>query len=152
MFFIQPTADSVEAALRSWTWLPIEDKKPYAVTVLGDVFLEDDKGLWFLDRIEGTLSFAADSHERLQQILDSEAGQDHYLWFTLVEAAKVEEMHLDDNECYDFKVAPILGGAVELENIEIREFELVLLVAGQVHGQMQATAASTDVDENKLVG
>ncbi len=145
MLFIQPTPESVTTALQSWSWLPIEDKSPFAVTAMGDVFLEAADGIWFLDRIEGKLVFAAETQDRLQEILDSEEGQDHYLWYTLVESATDQSMHLDDIECYDFKVAPILGGEVHLDNLEIREFELVLHVAGQVHQQIQGLPEGTEV-------
>lgn len=147
MFFIQPTADTVQDALSSWSWLDIQDKTPFAVTVMGDVFLEADDGIWFLDRIEGKLTLAAVDHERLEQILDTEEGQDHYLWYALVEAAQVAGMVPDDNECYDFKVAPILGGDTTLENLELRAFDLVLNIAGQVHEQVKDVPAGTAVNQ-----
>lgn len=147
MFFIQPSSDSVEAALASWSWLDIQDKTPYAVTAMGDVFLEGEDGIWFLDRIEGKLSLAAVDRERLQQILNSEEGQDHYLWHGLVESAHADGMIPDDIECYDFKMAPILGGPTTLESLELRSFELVLNIAGQVHQQVKDLPAGTPVSQ-----
>jgi len=147
MFFIQPSADSVKAALSSWSWLDIQDKTPFAVTVMGDVFLESEDGIWFLDRIEGKLTLAAVDHERLEQIIDSEEGQDHYLWYALVEAAQLDGMVPDEGECYDFKIAPILGGETTLESLELRSFELVLNIAGQVHEQVKDLPEGTPVGQ-----
>lgn len=150
MFFIQPTAEQLHRALESWQWLPIENKTPFAVTALGDVFLEADDGIWFLDRIEGALTFAAQDHQSLQDTLDAESGQDHYLWYDLLESARESGLQLKPNECFDFIDAPVLGGQAEVGNLKARDFELVLRIAGQVHEQIRDLPVGTELDQLRI--
>lgn len=152
MFFIQPPAKSVNTALESWSWLPLKDKKPFAVTALGDVFLEATDGVWFLDRIEGKLTFVAKDQGQFQQVLDTDEGQEHYLWYSLIETAKSSGIVPEDHQCYDFKIAPIRGGNVIANNLKIRDFALVLKIAGLVHEQIKDLPEGTAMQQVKISG
>lgn len=145
MFFIQADAETVADALAAWSWLELGDKTPFAVTALGDVFLDADSGVWFLDRIEGKLERAADNLAALEQLLDTEEGQDHYLWYTLVEAAADADLAPDDEHCLDFITPPILGGETSVDNLALRNVATVLRAAGELHERIK------DLPEGALV-
>lgn len=150
MFFLQPAAAQVREALTAWRWLPLDGKSPFAVTALGDVFLSAEHGIWFLDRIAGTLELVAESEEALQVMLNTENGQEHYLWYALIEAAKQQGIELGEDECYDFKQAPRLGGELSVDNLHSVDFGTALHVAGQMHEQVKDLAPDTVVDNIEI--
>lgn len=39
-------------------------------------------------------------------------------------------------EVYSFRVPPALGGAVDLENVELSDFVMATNIAGQIHQQI----------------
>jgi hypothetical protein len=50
------TARRYAEALSSWTWLDVVGKSAVCTSPFGDVFLEDDDGVWWLDTVYGTLT------------------------------------------------------------------------------------------------
>lgn len=108
-----------------------------AVTAFGDVFFVALTGIWFLDTLEGTLTRVCGSRQELAEILESDEGKNHYLFAGFVQRAAREGMSLGAGECYGFKVAPILGGAVGFENVEKRSLPDSLHDAGQMHAQIR---------------
>lgn len=150
MYLIEPSHDEISQGLESWDWLPIEGKVPFSVTAFGDVFMESPEGIWFLDTIEGSVNKVAENKEELQEILNTEEGQDHYLMSGFVENAVNEGMVLKKGQCFDFKVNPILGGPIEFENIEIQNFVVSLNVSGQIHGQVKDLPHGTKLNEIEI--
>lgn len=138
MFFIEPSPEDIARALESWGWLPIQSKKPVLVTAFGDIFLESSEGIWFLDTLEGNLVRVGDTIADLKNLLATEEAENHYLFAGFVERAQNEGMLLEGAECYDFKVNPIVGGKIEYENIEPRNFVVAVNIAGQLHEQTRA--------------
>jgi len=134
-FYINPSSSEVEAALESWHWLPIHSKQPILVTAFGDIFLEGDGGIWFLDTLEGELNKVASNKDELDGVLATEDGESRFLLSGFVERAHREELTLSDGQCFSFKTAPVAGGAIEFENIEPRNFVVAVNLAGQLHSQ-----------------
>lgn len=135
MFFIKPSPEAIARALESWGWLPIQSKEPVLVTAFGDIFLESIDGIWFLDTIEGALTRVCETRAELEAILGTEDGENHYLLAGFVERAQNDRMTLSEGQCYDFKVNPVVGGAIEYGNIEPRDFVVAVNLAGQLHEQ-----------------
>jgi len=151
MYLINPPIEEVTRGLDSWGWLPIEGKTPFAVTAFGDVFLESSEGIWFLDTLEGSLTIVSGTREELQEILNSEEGQDHFLMAGFVIRARNEGMNLEPGQCYDFKINPVVGGPIEFENIEIQNFVVSLNIGGQIHEQVKNLPPGTKISEFKFV-
>jgi hypothetical protein len=57
------TAEQFTCGLESWHWLDLRDKTPRFASLFGDVFLQDESGWWFLDRLEGNIDGAWDSRK-----------------------------------------------------------------------------------------
>jgi len=151
MYFIHPQIADVNRALESWDWLPIQSKVPFSITAFGDVFLESSEGIWFLDSLEGTLTKVAETREELQSILSSEEMQDHYLMAGFVIRANNEGMRLGQNECYEFKIPPVLSGPIEFDNIEVQNFVVALHIRGQIHKQAEELPPGTIISEFKVI-
>jgi hypothetical protein len=133
-FFIDPAISDIERGLSTWHWIDIGDKQPLRVTAFGDVFfLDSENHVWFLDRMEGNLEHAFSSIDEMNGILESEEGQESFLLAAFILRAEREGMFLNEGECYEWKVPPVLGAGVEFQNICKMNFVTALNVSGQLH-------------------
>lgn len=145
MYFIEPPSGDIKSALETWEWLPIQNKTPVRVTAFADVFMQGEDGIWFLDSIEGSLRRVCSTAAELEEILQTEDGQDEFLLAGFVDRAVKEGLILATGECYDFRINPVLGGAMEYENIEKQNFIVALNMAGQIHQQTKDLPAGTKI-------
>src|SRR5690348_14526207 len=66
--------------LEDWGWLIGErNLRPLVASVFGDVFMQNEDGVWFLDLLEGALTLEWASAQDLQAALTTAEGQDKYL-------------------------------------------------------------------------
>ncbi|WP_404384134.1 DUF1851 domain-containing protein [Knoellia locipacati] len=132
--------------LEDWSWLPdLSGKAPVATSAFGDVFLEGDDGVWFLDTMEGRLTREWDSTAALQEQLNTVEGQDQYLLAGLVEAAHESGLEPSAEQVLSFKVAPVLGGEIEVVNVEVTDLVVALSIAGQIHRQVKDLPPGTPI-------
>lgn len=151
-YFISPPPRQIVLALDAWQWLDMAGKRPFRVTAFGDVFLRADDGIWFLDSLEGRLQHVCQTEAELDRILATEEGQDAYLFIGFVEGAVRQGMLLDVTECYDFTVAPVLGGPMQASNVEKRDFAVALNIRGQIHEQVRHLPPGSQVTSLTLAG
>jgi len=138
--------DLLSRALADWAWMPaLSGKSPMVTSAFGDVFLTADDGVWFLDTLEGTLTREWDSPASLQDVLNTQEGQDRFLMVGLAQTAFSEGRVPGDGEVLSFKTPPILGGSLEPDNIEVSDLEVALSVAGQIHRQVKDVPPGTPV-------
>jgi hypothetical protein len=150
--YIDPSFSDIERGLSSWQWIDICDKKPFRVTAFGDVFFMDsDKHVWFLDRMDGNFELVFSSIDEMDRILESEEGQDRFLFAGFILRSESEGLILEEGECYEWKVPPILGADVEFKNICKMSFVAALYASGQLHKYLRdlppnATISKVTVD------
>jgi len=152
VLIVQQKPEDIKDGLESWDWLDFSGKTPFATTCFGDVFFESDEGIYFLDSIGGSFDKVAASKAELQEILNTEDGQDHYLMAGLVELARDSGLILEEGECYDFKVSPSLSGPMDLSNMQKMSFKVSLHIAGQLMKQIKDLPPGTKISEVKLEG
>ena len=58
--------------------------------------------------------------------------------YALASEAESGGLRPGEAEVYSFRVAPALGGAVDLENVEVSDFVVATNIAGQIHQQSVA--------------
>jgi hypothetical protein len=139
-------AGVLTGALEDWAWLDeLEGKTPVATSAFGDVLLEAEDGIWFLDTVDGTLRRRWDDGDQLLAELDTREGQDRYLLAGLAEEAHAAGLVPEGDQVLTFTVPPVLGGGVELANIELGDVAVALSVAGQIHGQVRHLPPGTPV-------
>ena len=126
-------------------------KTPILVTAFADVFFHSQDGIYFLDTLEGKLNRVADSKSDLEKMLDSEEGKDHYFLAGFIERAHRENLILNPEECYDFRLHPIVGGEMNFENIEKRSFLVALHLRGQLHEQVRHLPVGTKISGFSVV-
>jgi hypothetical protein len=138
--------DLLSEALTDWQWLAeLAGKRPLVTSAFGDVFLQGDDGVWFLDTVEGKLSREWDSPTSLQAQLNTVDGQDRYLMAGLAVAAFNTGLLPSDRQVPSFKVAPVLGGSFEPQNIEVSDLIVTLSIAGQIHRQIKDLPPGTAI-------
>ena len=132
-------------ALESWAWAGVPGKHPLFTSPFGDVFLQAPDGFWFLDLLEGALTRPWPDPGALRADLETAGGQDRYLMAALAMAAERQGMVPSDGQVLGFKVAPILGGAIVVENIEVIDFVVSVNLAGQLHQQVRKMPPGTRI-------
>lgn len=144
--FIQVPADDVLRGLDGWKWLPISGLTAVAVSAFGEVFFRDANGaILQIDTIEGKLSKVANTLSEFEAILQAEETRDAVLLEGFVIGAKSRGLLLSDGECYDFAVAPILGGEMSSMQMQTISFVVKLHIAGQLHEQVRGLPPGTKI-------
>jgi hypothetical protein len=138
--------ESYRRALADWAWLPLDGKRPFMASLFGDVFLEDDAGIWVLDVLEGSLDRLFDDRGQLAAALGTEAGQDRYLLAGLAFGAE-RRLGLVPGpaQVLAWKLPPVLGAPVAVENLELMDFEVYLSLQGQLHRQVKDLPPGTKI-------
>jgi len=132
--------------LSCWRWLLKKDFQPIVMTMFGDWFLLDvDGSVYFLDLVSGQLSKAADTGEEFNQVMGHPERLDEWFLAGLVEFLVDCGMVLKPGQCYGFKVPPILGGRLELENIEPTDIFVHQSLMSQIHQQARHLPEGTKI-------
>lgn len=146
--FIRVSEQDLQSALGSWRWLPLNGLTAFSVSAFGEVFFRNNTGeIFHIDTIEGQLSKVARNKSELISLLQREETRDKILLSGFVVAARARGLILAEGECYDFKIAPILGGPMEVEQIERTSFIVKLDIAGQIHEQIKDLPPGTEISE-----
>ena len=152
MLVIKQNIDDINIGLEAWDWIDFSGKEPFITTCFGDVFFESNEGVYFLDTLAGSLEKVASSKEELQEILNTEKGQDNFLMAGLALAAQESGLNIGEGECLDFKVNPVVGGSLTVENIDVMSFALSLDIAGQILKQVKDLHPGTKIDKVTIDG
>lgn len=139
------SAEQYAAGMESWTWLDFTGKRPIGASLFGDVFLAADDGCWFLDSLEGTLSRPWSDRAAMLADLSTPAGRTRYLFAELAVLAVSRGLVLSEAQVYDFTQPPVLGGSMELDNLQVLDFVVALNLAGQVHDQVRGLPPGTRI-------
>jgi len=132
-------------ALECWRWLELDNEAALCTSPFGDVFLEDEQGIWWLDAVEGVLTRPWASRQEFADALSTAEGQDEYLLAGLGLAAVEAGLNPGPAQVYGFAVPPKLGGALEVHNVEVIDFVVALNIAGQIHRQTRDLPPGTTI-------
>ncbi|SDL25507.1 protein of unknown function [Arthrobacter sp. ov407] len=133
------------AALESWSFLDLSGKQPLFTSPFGDLFFQSEDGFWFLDLLAGELSRHWQTESEFSNSLNSPNGQDEYLMIGLASEAERTGMRPSEDEVYNFRVLPALGGAVEVSNVELCDFIVAVNLAAQIHHQIKDLPPGTPI-------
>ncbi|MGC5021810.1 T6SS immunity protein Tdi1 domain-containing protein [Micromonospora sp. DT47] len=144
------TEEQLRRGLESWEWIGVSAKTPLFTSPFGDVIFRADDGFWWLDTLEGSLTRPWTTGEALKADLNTTEGQDRYLLAGLGLGAERRGLTPTPSQVYGFKIPPILGGKVDMENVEVIDFVVGLNIAGQIHEQVQALPSGTPISRITL--
>ena len=143
---IQPSLNDLRRGFESWAWLGPPKVPPLFVSAFGDAFFERSGRVLMLDTLEGKLVPVARSIGELRRKLDETEAQDSLLSSVWIQAAQRRGIVLEPGECYDWKVAPALGGPISADAIVKLSFVVKVNVAGQLHGQIKGLPPGTKIN------
>lgn len=111
-------------ALSGWAFLLPPKFSLLMVNRFGDVFIvQTDESVHMLNLVTGTLDRLADNIKDFADLLEVDVLRQNWLMTRQVDECIAAGMNLGPGQCYSYKVPPSLGGAIELDNIEITPVE-----------------------------
>jgi hypothetical protein len=146
------TPEQFAQGLESWQWIGIGAKTPRFTSPFGDVFFQAEDGIWFLDTLEGSLLRPWGSTSALKADLNTASGQDRYLLAGLAASAEHQGLTPAPGQVYGFNIPPVLGGKLDLANIEVIDFVVGLHIAGQIHDQVRTLPPGTPISGVTITG
>lgn len=142
-----PEEDIVHA-LEGWHWIGLSGLTAIAVSAFGEVFFRAENGaILHLDAIEGRMNVVAESLSAFTADLGEAERRDDLLLAGLVVGARNRGISLATGECYDFQIAPVLGGPMDVEHMHPMSFVVKLHIAGQLHQQIKDLPPGTRINQ-----
>ena len=139
--------------LSDWYWRVEGQFAPLLMTAFGDLFLRDPDGqVWFLDLVSGEFTVVANDTDEWAAMFDNPDTADEWLMPGLVYALIDEGMRLEAGTCYGYRIAPVLGGKIEPDNIEVTDLSVHFAVTGQIHEQVKDLPPGTPVSAITIDG
>jgi hypothetical protein len=103
-----PSAEATLVLKRAWGWLVPEPWVPLLFSVLGDVFLQKDGKVYWLNTGTGEITQVADGTEHFEALLQTELAVE---WFmpSLVEELRAEGKIASEGQCYTYAIFPVFS-------------------------------------------
>jgi hypothetical protein len=134
---VQVPPEEWHRLLADWEWLVPATFLPLSATLFGDAFLLGNKGeVQFLDALQGQLTPVAESEAAFQELLQTSKGRE-LLRADLAEVLWAKGLCPREDECYGYRIPPILGGNVIPGNIQVFPRNVYMSTQGQLHRQFQ---------------
>lgn len=139
------TADQFDDALESWSFLDLVGKRALFASPFGDVFLQDEHGIWFLDVLAADLTQLWTDQHALSDTLNTRDGQEQYLMIGLASELDAAGVRPGASQVYGFATPPALGGAIAADNVEVIDFAVAINLLGQIHNQIRNLPPGTPI-------
>ena len=120
-----------------WIWLVGEHATPVIVSSIGDMFLSNRDGIYWLNVGEGNYEKVANDIEDLKTKMNDNDLANEWFMFDLVNSIKESGLHLTNGKLFSYKKLPIIGGEYEPDNFELTDIEVHFSIAGQIHQQIK---------------
>lgn len=132
-----------------WKWLipPGTGIQPWMMNTFGDLFwIDEQEQINLLNVSDGTNEIIAQSEEEFFEKLDEEDNLNLWYLIDLVDELLDAEHAPQDNECYGFKLLPVLGGDFQNENIYISDIAEYWSFCGQIHRQLDGLPDGAEIE------
>lgn len=138
--------------LSDWHWLIGKNKIPILITAFGEPFVQEmgSGEVFFLNVYEGSMTRVAVDLDDFKTQLNSDDFSEKYLPIQAVGDLRLAGKMLSIGEVYSLKVPPILGGAYELENIEVCDIQVHFSILGQIHHQVKDLPVGAEIGSVQL--
>lgn len=105
--------------LSGWRDLLPENFTLWMVNRFGDLFtVHDDESVHMLDVGVGRIERLADSRDHFCSLVDVGESANNWLMIPLVDACVEAGLILGANQCYGYRIPPLLGGEYRISNVE----------------------------------
>jgi hypothetical protein len=117
------------------------------VNRFGDVFaVYDDGSVHMLDIGMGVVERLADGRDQFCDLIDLNDNAKDWLMIPLTDACRDAGLVLSENQCYGFKVLPILGGEYTVENVVACDLSIQYSFTADIFRQTKDLPDGTKVE------
>jgi hypothetical protein len=135
-----------EELLSTWRFLLPNTFNVWLVNRVGDVFaVFEDGSVHMLDVGRGAIERVADDCDQFVTRIDEDDHADTWMMVSLVNACVKAGMKIGPNQCYGFKIPPMLGGTYEVENMEPTLLSVHYSLLGEICEQTKDLPRGTKV-------
>ena len=135
-----------EELLSAWRFLLPKTFNVWLVNRVGDVFaVFEDGSVHMLDVGRGTLERVADNCDQFVTRIDQDDHANTWMMVSLVNACVKAAIKLGPNQCYGFKIPPMLGGSYEVDNMEPTDLSVHYGLLGEICEQTKDLPRGTKV-------
>jgi hypothetical protein len=137
-YLIDQTESDWPLLLTYWASVLPPEFTLWLVNRFGDLFVVlDDGTVQMLDVGLASISRVADSKEEFASLLGVGDNAIRWLLMPLVDSCVANGLTLKSNQCYGFKVPPVLGGNHGLQNIELTDLAVHYSSLAEIHRQFR---------------
>ncbi len=145
-YLIDPSGKNWAELLADWVpSLPAEFTVWMVNRFCDIITILDDGSVHMLDVGVGQTHRLADNQDDFCRKIDEGNNADQWLMVSLVDACVASGMTLNDNQCYGYKLPPVLGGKYTLDNFEPIDLAVHLAFQADIHRQIKDLPDGTPV-------
>ena len=129
-------------------WLEVLPKSftLWMVNRFGDLFVVlDGDAVHMLDVGVGSFKRVANNRSHFAELIDVGDNATNWLMIPLVNACVASGMTLKSNECYGFKIPPVLGGEYRLSNVAPIDMSVHYSFLADIHRQTKHLPDGTPI-------
>jgi hypothetical protein len=119
--YISTVTFAGDSVLKEWRWLVGPRLQLWLVTKAGDALLRDpeDGSVHFLNTISATIERVAESDAEFELFVAEEDNAREWLLTPLVDELALRGTSPGTDQCFHFKIPPVLGGVARPENMVV---------------------------------
>ncbi len=139
---IEASQYDAPSLLAEWSWLVPNTDTPLFISAFGDwVFGHPDGSLWALSVLEGTYERVAVNGAEYNTLNKSGEWLNKTFIAGWQPIAAGHGLQPGKDECLGWKVHPLIGGKLEVANLQVFSMLVYQSIMGQLHRQLQQRAA-----------
>ncbi|MDA0374249.1 MAG: DUF1851 domain-containing protein [Planctomycetota bacterium] len=128
----------MDSILDDWIWAMPEPMRPVLLTALGDAFAQGQSGaVYFVDAASGEIRAVADDGATFQGLLRDARFVTEHMQPARIVAHRRAGLELAAQQVYGRRTPLVLGGADDIDNVEVTDVTVHLSIHGQVHEQVR---------------
>lgn len=129
----------VQELLADWRWLVPSDYHPIQMNKFGDwFFVAPDGQVIMLDLLDGDLTPIAGTVNEYNQLKKQPDYQTEWFLDGFVFRCESQGLRLATRQCYGWRIHPIIGGDIKVENIQVFDLSVYQSLMGQILPQWKA--------------
>lgn len=145
-YLIDQTGKDWSEFLRDWMPPLPSSFTLWLVNRFGDAFVvADDGSVHMLDVGAGIFTRLADNRSHFADLLDADRNADNWLMIPLVDECRKAGMQLGSDQCFGFKIPPILGGKYQLSNVEPTDLAVHYSFLADIYKQTKDLPEGTQI-------
>ena len=145
-YLIDQAGQSWSELLADWNAVLPPPFTLWLVNRFGDaIVVLNDESIHLLDVGAGRSKRIADNRDHFVELLGVEDNVNDWLMCALVDRCVAAGMKPGPNQCYGYKVPPMLGGEYDAENIELTDLSVHYSLLAQLHQKTKDLADGTKI-------